>query len=393
MSTINRYTIEDVTYLLGLHADRIIGNQHQMKICPFCGGDGYKFAWNPEKGRYSCFRASCDAAGNARDLYRELSGKTFINDKAVDCEILSRLNGNTEEYSNFKINLDNQKKNQPKQCHKREDEYCSEVFKEILSILTLRKNHLQNLLDRGFSERFIEKMGFKSNPTDRVGLCRKLMTKGYELEGVPGFFINKDGDWEYNCPERSMLCPAIDAKRGLILGFQARLDNPGDKYPKYLWISSVGKERGTSSGAPATYLKGKSCVTIITEGILKATVIYHLLKGKYTVIGVAGIKHIKSLEPYIDRGDYYVEAFDMDKFCTEDADEKEIIKAKGIMADTNKLYQYLSSHNKRYTSIKWELTENNHWRGNYKGLDDKLNSNKKAIKDFEEYIKRASFEK
>ena len=45
--------------------------------------------------------------------------------------------------------------------------------------------------------RQMEERGFLSTDDENsVTIARKLLKKGFRLEGVPGFFINRDGDWE-----------------------------------------------------------------------------------------------------------------------------------------------------------------------------------------------------
>ena len=68
---------------------------------------------------------------------------------------------------------------------------------------------------------------------------------------MPGFFINRDGDWEaaFYRKNNGYLCPVRDGKERII-GLQIRLDIPL-KERKYLWFTSSGFEKGTSSGSPA----------------------------------------------------------------------------------------------------------------------------------------------
>lgn len=392
-SRYSRYSIDDVAFILNLKVDRKQGAENYMQFCPFCGKGGYKFSFNSDKNTYHDFHSSCGASGNARDLYRNLSGRNFPSDKAVDREILDIMNGGEieEEIISYKTKLEAEKLSRPQDIERATNEHCDIVYRAMLENLVLRKEHKEDLLKRGFTEKQIEKVGFKSSPTDRIGICRKLLSLGYCLEGVPGFFINKNGNWELSCPGPSYLCPVYDTEFNILLGFQVRLDKPMND-SKYLWVSSKDKEKGAPSGGPATYLYGKQKTTIIIEGILKATLVYFLLNQEYTVIGIAGVKQIKALEGYRDRieGRLVMEAYDMDKYPTKDADELEIKKANGILEDANKLWKVLEEMSATYHHLKWDYNKEGYWNGNYKGLDDYLVSDNTLPAKFKSFIEKIS---
>jgi DNA primase len=124
-----------------------------------------------------------------------------------------------------------------------------------------------------------------------------------ELQGVPGFFM-RGGRWCAVPTEPGIYIPARDHKR-LIVGLQIRRDEPGDG-PKYIWFSSKGRLRGTSSGSPAHHalphlgdLLGK---LIVTEGPLKCDIIAERLH--VGVIGLAGIASFGAAFGANLRGDF-----------------------------------------------------------------------------------------
>ena len=172
-------------------------------------------------------------------------------------------------------------------------DYRDHVYKEMLTFLKLKETHRRNLLLRG------------------------LTLKGFRLDGVPGFFINRDGDWEaaFYRKNNGYLCPVRDGKERII-GFQIRLDVPL-KERKYLWFTSSGLEKGTSSGSPAgMFGKIKDGTVYVTEGILKAEIAWMCTGNPY--IGVPGVSNHKGLETVLrklkEQGLKRVyECYDMDK--------------------------------------------------------------------------------
>ena len=86
-------------------------------------------------------------------------------------------------------------------------------------------------MKRGLTQQEIvnmENAGYKStSPEESVAIARKLIKRGCRLEGVPGFFVNYQGDWEIAFYEKNQgyLCPVWTAE-GLLVAFQIRLDNP-----------------------------------------------------------------------------------------------------------------------------------------------------------------------
>lgn len=366
---------------------QIIGRSGQSYrcVCPVCGGHGV-MTINPSQNIFNCFLCppSEGMHGNMFDLEIKLNPWLYSGEKDIK-KIVKNIytyletGYTTEEIascSSFTLTED---------VTRASDEYVSSVYKEMLKMLNLKKNHYEDLVRRGLSDAEIKYFKFRSTPTDGYGIARKLMAKGYNLKGVPGF-CKKNGNWTLHVCSQGYLCPVWDGNRN-ILGFQIRVDKPFGG-GKYLWLSSSGKEEGTGSGALCTNLIGihhKNCV-IITEGILKATVIYSLLKGNVTVIGVAGIQSIKALRPiFADIGTSYVfEAYDMDKFLPKDRvflidkadktdeEKKEVEKALRIQEAAEKLSKLCDEYKLKAHPLKWDVDKKDMWNGKYKGLDDFL---------------------
>lgn len=402
MSNVDRFNIEDVVSIHNLTILR--RGKDTTCVCPFCGDRRGKFSYfikkQDKENLWNCF--NCFKGGDAVKLHMMLTGQSDYQTAIKD--IFNIINGNSELQSRH---VDMPQSNpEMDEITKASDEYCSAVYRAMLGFLELRKEHKENLLIRGFTEESILWLKFRSTPKDTVGICKKLQTAGYILEGVPGFFLNKHGEWELNVPGQGYFCPVYDMERNLLLGFQIRVDKPVGN-AKYLWFSSIGFSKGTTSGSMATFLPGNNDkIIIITEGILKATLIWILLGGAVTVIGIPGIRVRKCLQPYLqmyENNAFVYEAFDMEKVlrpedmplyeeCLADA------KARGIELD-DLLRQDEKEGTNKYKAIKkwrnvasaaedicaeinefgidthpltWDIDKEKMWNGKYKGLDDFL---------------------
>ena len=226
-------------------------------------------------------------------------------------------------------------------------------------------------------------------------IARKLLKKGFRLDGVPGFFINRDGDWEaaFYRKNNGYLCPVRDGKERII-GFQIRLDVPL-KERKYLWFTSNGLEKGTSSGSPAgMFGKIKDGTVYVTEGILKAEIAWMCTGNPY--IGVPGVSNHKGLETVLrklkEQGLKRVyECYDMDKMmelsCKHDEKSacrqcehgiylyhgecpKKRRKRDMIRKGCIKLYEICEKLNVSCKRVTWDTDASGTWMEHYKGVDD-----------------------
>lgn len=344
------YTCIEVAQLHGLKEISRKGTNIYYQ-CPFCGTTEKKFAVG-ETG-YICFRSSCGASGGPLTLHEKLSGKSFASPKEIAKDLHQAFENTDYDFKTFQKDFAKSVKKEA--SFVRSDEDHNNVYKALLSMLTLNKNHEKDLVRRGLKKIF----DFKSVPTqkeERLRICRKLMSNGYSLKGIRGFYMNDEGDWEFAAYYDGYFCPVYNDKMQII-AFQIRVDKPVNGN-KYIWFSSAGKTNGTPSGAPSTYYKGKRNAWIITEGVLKARVIFVLLGGQIGVVGVPGVKCLKGLSRYhLDRNIWF--SYDMDQY--EDSE-----KGRGIRKDALKLKQKAeelwSSSNRK--DLKWNME--------YKGLDDYL---------------------
>ncbi len=388
---IERFTIADVAAMYGIYPIRERGGE-SYAVCPFCGDKRGKFSFVVAKGKKrNCFKCwKCGEGGDAVELHMKLSGKNYSGEdgyKAATRDIFKAINGDAD-LAEYHKKVEEKTKETPVEAEKESDEVCSRTYYALLKLLTLDERHKADLLKRGLTEDDIKRFRFKSLPSSPNGICRKLMKAGYTLKGVPGFYRDRKGLWTLALPgnkgedgkwhpDTGFFCPVFDGERNLILGFQIRLDVPRHDN-KYIWLSSVGRMSGVSSGTISTYLPGEdSSVVIVTEGILKATVVYSLLKGSVSVIGIPGVKSIRSAECYLERHKGTAtafEAYDMDKAIRIDdkTDAKTVEKTQGILADAENLVALISAYDIGVERIKWDMDPEGFWKGEFKGLDDFL---------------------
>ena len=150
---------------------------------------------------------------------------------------------------------------------------------------------------------------------------------------------------------------------GLICGMQIRLDTPlhrrddppGKSGAKYIWLSSVGKPHGVTSGSPLHFVGEPFAKTVyVTEGLLKAD-IAHCLTGR-SFIAVAGVNSLNGLESALrcmaqNGTKLVVEAYDMDKLENE-----------YVASAAEKVQQIAHAAGLQSTSLVWNTA--------YKGIDD-----------------------
>ena len=240
------------------------------------------------------------------------------------------------------------------------------TYTALLSMLTLSKEHREHLQTvRGLSDEQIEKLGYKSTPPFYMcrSLANRLLQNGCQLEGVPGFY-QKDGQWTIasSTYTAGILIPAR-TRQGYISGFQIRLDvplknedDPPDKEgAKYIWFSSAGKPKGTSSGSPAHFVGDPDAgVVYVTEGLLKSDIAHYLMNRSFAA--TAGVNNMAQLELLLkelaENGTHtIIETEDMDKYRNEAA-------AKGAL----KLYELAKKYGMTCRGLNWNP--------NHKGVDD-----------------------
>jgi hypothetical protein len=193
------------------------------------------------------------------------------------------------------------------------------VYTTLLRHLKLTPSHADALLnERGLSDTTIAYNLYASVPDEAKGnrLARAMVKLGFDLSGVPGFYF-QDGQWKLNTHYKGFYIPYRD-ERGRIVGLQIRRD--GKPEQKYLWLTSVNRPGGVSSGSPLHFVKPDLALSageiLITEGALKADRISEFANAP--VLALAGVtamspdKLASLLREVIPNLETVIICFDMD---------------------------------------------------------------------------------
>ncbi len=226
------------------------------------------------------------------------------------------------------------------------------TYTALLSLLSLANDHITNLKNRGISDNDIKRLGYKSTPVFGMSsIAGQLLDKGFTLAGVPGFYMDENDKWVFVLEQRGILIPVRD-RYGRIQGLQIRRDNAEKR--KFRWVSSVERKCGCGSTSWVHIAGPIRPVMLLTEGPMKADVIYAL--SGLSVIAVPGVNALKSLKPVLE--DLKAEglttiktAFDMDLLCNFH-----------VKDGYNALMSLLNEMGFKYMTYLWNPY--------YKGLDD-----------------------
>lgn len=345
------FTIADVATLLNL---RVRHKQpRSMDVnCPFCGDARGKMNINFEKNVFRC--NYCGEYGGMIAMYAKVYGISNADAYHEICEAL-RTGTSAPEYEAKK-----QKACSPPapNAELASLEERHQTYSLLFSMLTLSNLHKQQLMKRGLSEEEIKRYGYKSTPAfGFTKLTARLMDQGCTVKGVPGFYVNDDGEWTVNFHAKcsGVLIPVISID-GRISAMQNRLDRPFNNR-KYLWLSSISKIMGASSGSPIHFVGNPEAkVVYVTEGPLKATV-SHCLSGK-SFAAVAGANQYSNLMALFmvlkqNGTETIVEAYDMDKYVNNYVEKGSI-----------QLLTIAKEFGFKVKRLRWNNT--------YKGIDDYL---------------------
>lgn len=365
------FDISDISEILNLTIKRP-GRKSIYTNCPLCGDTRGKMNLNLEKNQFRC--NYCGEGGGAIELYARVHGISNSAAYREICEILYG-NANPKEYkvlSRKKPKLDLPTNSELASVYDR-----NQTYEMMLSMLNLTDKHLDDLIKRGLSLEQIEKNGYRSTPAYGFEQIAKILSeKGCVIAGVPGFYEKTPDVWSINFKSScsGILIPYRTIS-GLIQAFQIRLDNPftdeKGRKTKYIWLSSVDEEKGTSSKSPAHFV-GNPCdeqAVFVTEGALKAD-IASALSGR-TFIAVAGTGCITSLkEPFeiLKRNGItkVYEALDMDKTVNVN-----------VSKAAKKLTGMINEFGFKTKTTKWSWDKNK--PDENKGIDDMLLAKEKKI--------------
>lgn len=390
------FSIADVAYLLKLHI------RHNTTAiidadCPFCGEKKGKLNLNIRKNVFKCNR--CGEKGGMLSLYGKIYG---LDNQTAYKEIKDAL-GKNEQAPSYQVRRREIAPKEPEvpSAMPAPDEVKHKTYSTFFSMLVLADTHRQKLLKRGFTDEQIAENGYKSTPVfGYKKLTKKLLEAGCTVEGVPGFYQDKDGEWTIHFSNKSsgFLVP-VRNPNGQIVGAQIRLDHPYDGR-KYIWLSSANYYMGTSSGSPVHFVGNPGEKTVfVTEGPLKGD-LAHALSGR-TFGCVPGANQYANLPPFLQEmkllgTEAVYEAYDMDKLlktdCAGDYNEKCIhcenyrkhkegqvlscekkcVKRQNIQRGCHKLIQICRELELSARTLTWDTDSDGNWAGNVKGVDDYL---------------------
>lgn len=290
------FDITDVAELLHLRIRRP-SPQGLYVDCPICNDKRGKMHINTQTDTWRC--NYCDESGGMLALYAKVhSISTSTAYREISDALLNGVN-----LSDHAVKYPDKPKETPVEAAPAADiAVRNKTYTALLAMLTLSKEHRAHLQTvRGLPDEQIERLGYKTMPPFYMcrSLANRLLQNGHQLDGVPGFY-QKDGQWTIASSSftAGIMIPAR-TRQGLISGFQIRLDVPlknEDDPPekdgaKYIWFSSAGKPKGTSSGSPAHFVGDPNAgVVYVTEGLLKADIAHYLMNRSFAA--TAGVNNM-----------------------------------------------------------------------------------------------------
>ena len=343
----------DAARRCGLVLDsRTLRRKEVEASCPFCGDHGpgkYHLSLNTDTDQYRC--NLCGAHGNSVTLFARIH-------QVSNKEAYLELARGGKVYPLPRQSTPQTQERQPLPLEARH-----QMYSDMLEHLTLLPRNRDNLLERGLSNRRIERNQYRSMPeTDRGRrlLASLLRADGHDLLGLPGFRTYY-GAWTVSGPN-GFLIPVRD-RHGLIQGLKIRLDQEADPERKYRWLSTRGMTNGTRSYS-WVHVTGdtSSKRAFLTEGPLKGDVASFLAEDTLFVC-IGGVNALGGLkETLVSLGvKEVVEAMDMDQMVNPQvrnaicAMRREVQSIAGI----------------RYSKYTWDPA--------YKGVDDYLLSRASAL--------------
>lgn len=367
------FGILDVAQLLHLNIRRRQA-ESAYADCPFCGDKRGKLNLNFSKNVWRC--NYCGVHGGMLALYARVHGTTNSAAYSEICDALQTGETgwgcgsiSTAAGTSFRESPASGRLYEETPHPSRADaQTVHQTLSLLFHMLTLKPEHLAHLKSekRGLTDEQIKKLGFKSTPPYHQcrSLAARLIAQGYTVEGVPGFYQDKDGCWTvaFSSYASGILIPAVNMD-GFLCGAQILLDKPfknANDPPekagtKYIWFSSASKPMGTGSGSPVHFVGDPSSrVVYVTEGLLKAD-IAHCLTGR-SFVAIAGANNVRGLDKIFSKleqngTELIIEAHDMDKRSNP-------MIAKGC----SEIFRIAKTHGIECRSLTWDP--------NYKGIDD-----------------------
>jgi len=211
-------------------------------ICPFCQSANEKNGYlklNTIKNVYIC--KNCESSGSSIDLYAKLN---YISTK----EAFERILKEEPVLDNLPYIYNNPIK----------DEYYRDmVYRKFLEIQELSDIHYKKLKSMNFTDEYITENMFKSienNNYKKKEICKLLQAQGLKLDGISGFYQDKDFKWTYKS-HNGIFIPVILNNK--IQGLRILLDKIYSLDTENIWFSSNNEYNGTKASNWPMVLKNK----------------------------------------------------------------------------------------------------------------------------------------
>jgi len=238
------------------------------------------------------------------------------------------------------------------------------VYRTLLHCLALSDAHFNNLSRRSLNREAIKRGRFKSTPTpEKADEVTAMIAPDADLSGIAGFYQEK-GRWRMARVPAGFFIPVLD-RHGLIQGLQIRRDElRRERDSRYLWFSSSGYSRGTSSGAPAHVQSPERIIAsgkcMVTEGALKSFIAAEYMShNEGGFVALAGVSTFKD-----DFGHHLKEAFP-GLHSVAIAFDRDWREKREVKVQVHRLARVLRSAKFASVAIRtWDATE--------KGIDDYL---------------------
>lgn len=295
------FTIDQVVGELRLTVKRQTPKEWTVN-CPFCLGRNNlpdthgHMSVDLNYDRYRCYR--CGRNGGKLDLYAEMRG---IDTKAAYKELKDILVGDVGRVprpTRKPVPIPTVESDERASC-----EALDNTYRNLMDMLTLTPKHREDLQRRGLPDAEIDRLGYKSVPA--VGhrrLASQLLKKECELEGVPGFFVDENGQWRLNIWLTGIMMPSLSID-GRIQGIQVRKDDPGanasawekEHFKKCYWLTGKNKPSGTRVITEMHFSNPSRTVDTLglTEGLMKSDIAAYL--GTSFFSALPGVSHYDAL--------------------------------------------------------------------------------------------------
>jgi len=120
------------------------------------------------------------------------------------------------------------------------EDRINKVYRSLLGLLDISRDHLKALHARGLTEGEIKGLSYKTLPTKRMAIVDSLLKEfDNDLSGVPGFWRDEKGNWKL-AGSSGLAIPVIDEEKRIV-GIKVRADRPKNPQSKYTQISSNPK--------------------------------------------------------------------------------------------------------------------------------------------------------